>query len=351
MSRKRFTFGIDNLEDRQLMAADLGAAELVQAPTIEQVEVAPAENDFSIKAELTGRSSNRNSSNSRSFEISPTIGVNDDYSLIINGTIYNDNVVVEDLNNGYIRVRATTTNDFGVQLGSKTIYLQQATFADMYAMMNWGDDTFDNRASRKAATVYGGPGDDVLKSASRSNLYGLAGNDELWGSDFADYLHGGPDDDVMHGFGGEDTLDGSSGNDIMFGGDQDDTMDGGSGDDTMLGQRGNDTMFGGIGNDKMDGGRGSDTMDGGDNNDQLFGRTGQDIIDGGAGNDLLDGGDDGIKDFLKGGTGADKFVRHKHFWSADDPDQFIDVTSVDTVFNDWFSPNYGNDFPDESDYF
>ena len=68
---------------------------------------------------------------------------------------------------------------------------------------------------------------------------------------------------------------------------------------------------------------------------------------GGSDRDLLDGGDDNVNDQLFGGTGNDIFIRHKHVWSADDPDEFRDFSAAqaDEVFNDWLSPNFGNDFP------
>ena len=95
-----------------------------------------------------------------------------------------------------------------------------------------------------------------------------------------------------------------------------------------------------------------DWLAGGDDNDELIGRSGFDRLFGGGGDDILDGGDDGIRDILHGGTGGDTFVRHKHVFN-DDPDLFLGLgdDAGDRQFNDWVWADYGNDFPEESDFF
>ncbi|SMP35994.1 VCBS repeat-containing protein [Shimia sagamensis] len=56
---------------------------------------------------------------------------------------------------------------------------------------------------------------------------------------------------------------GLSGNDSMFGGNRDDYLFGGRGNDDISGGRGNDKIFGGAGNDTMSGGEGYDKLFGG----------------------------------------------------------------------------------------
>ena len=112
-------------------------------------------------------------------------------------------------------------------------------------------------------------------------------NDNLNGSNSADW---------MDGFGGNDILTALNGDDFIFGRDGDDTLNGGSGDDIMAGGDNDDLLYGGAGADVMTGGADDDTLEGGAGNDVLMGGTGDDILNGGSGNDLLVGdfGDDTI---------------------------------------------------------
>ena len=61
---------------------------------------------------------------------------------------------------------------------------------------------------------------------------GLAGNDLIIGSEFADVLIGWGGDDTIRGMGGNDSLAGGSGADTLVGGAGNDTLDGGDGTDT-----------------------------------------------------------------------------------------------------------------------
>jgi|GEM_PF-3053973 len=176
------------------------------------------------------------------------------------------------------------------------------------------------------------------------------------GTERADVLTGGADNDVIYGFGGNDTLKGGAGDDVLAGNDGNDILSGGDGDDYILGGAGNDTIDGGAGNDwaayedatagvKVDlnitgtqntggsgtdkltgienlygsafddtligdandnmmvGDAGNDTLTGGKGNDTLWGSAGNDILDGGDGDDYLVGG--AGDDVIKGGAGVD----------------------------------------------
>lgn len=179
---------------------------------------------------------------------------------------------------------------------------------------------------------------------------------DLRGTQGADTLVGGADDDVIYGFEGADTLKGGGGNDVLAGNEGNDVLQGGDGDDYLLGGPGADTIDGGAGNDwaayedaaagvKVDltltgaqntvgagtdkligienvygsafndtligsaaanmmvGGAGNDTVSGGKGDDTLWGSAGHDTLDGGDGDDYLVGGAD--DDLIKGGAGWD----------------------------------------------
>ncbi len=170
---------------------------------------------------------------------------------------------------------------------------------------------------------------------------------ELQGTQGADTLTGGADNDTLYGYAGNDILKGGAGDDVLAGNEGADTLQGGDGDDYLLGGPGNDTLDGGAGGDwaayedataavKVDlnitiaqntGGGGTDKlidiehvygsayndtltgnadanmMVGGEGNDIVSGGKGDDTLWGSAGNDTLDGGDG--DDYLVGGAGDD----------------------------------------------
>ena len=358
---------MENLETRKMMAADTG------------LDLANSAN-----------------ASDGDFAITPNWSVNR-LNLIVTGTEFNDDVQIRRLSNTLVEVTAVTTNDDGVQLGAKSEVFHRNAFVNIFAVLGDGDDGINNQFSDKTMVAYGGNGDDYLRTSGRANLFGGGDNDILSGSRFNDFLSGGAGEDRMYAGGGNDSMDGGAQDDIMYGGSGNDTMMGESGDDTMYGGTGEDVMHGANGDDIMRGGGNDDIMFGGNNDDKMYGDSGNDImrgmngvdrleggsdddrLDGGAGddtllgnrgddeligrggfdrlfggedNDILDGGDDGIADVQHGGTGADIFVRHKH-WGADDPDFFIDLNrhEGDKKDNDWGWANYGNDFPHETDYF
>jgi len=95
------------------------------------------------------------------------------------------------------------------------------------------------------------------------------------------------------------------GNVVIFGGAGDDTMYGSQFGDDMDGGEGNDVLSGGAGDDWLYGGEGDDVLDGGADNDWLFGGADDDVLEGGAGDDFLNGG--AGNDRLNGGEGHDTF--------------------------------------------
>jgi hypothetical protein len=80
----------------------------------------------------------------------------------------------------------------------------------------------------------------------------------LKGTKKANTLLGGSGDDVLDGKGGNDRLSGEGGDDTLKGGTGNDHLSGGGGDDQLYGQNGRDTLIGDVGDDLLNGGAGKD---------------------------------------------------------------------------------------------
>ncbi len=136
--------------------------------------------------------------------------------------------------------------------------------------------------------IYGGTGDnEIFGNEGNDTIYGRGGNNALYGGQGNDVIYGGPGSDRIEGGKGNDTLAGGSGNDTIFGGEGDDVINGGDGNDILYGNQGNDLLQGGPGNDTLYGGQGNDTLQGGDGDDFLSGDKGNDRLLGGAGRDTF----------------------------------------------------------------
>ena len=104
-------------------------------------------------------------------------------------------------------------------------------------------------------------------------------------SDGADFIAGGPGDDLFDALGGNDQVFGSGGNDTLRGGSGSDMLSGDAGNDTLDGGDEFDHVLGGAGNDHLAGGAGDDFLDGDSGDDLLDGSSGSDQLWGGGGND------------------------------------------------------------------
>lgn len=127
--------------------------------------------------------------------------------------------------------------------------------------------------------IIGSPHRDVMRAASRFDVfYGAGGDDHLIGGT----AYGGPGDDrltaidtaafnfVAYGEEGDDFLRGSDRSDFLYGGIENDRiLAGGGNDGWVLGEAGNDFIDGGEGNDFIDGGVGADVLVSGAGNDTL----------------------------------------------------------------------------------
>jgi Ca2+-binding RTX toxin-like protein len=80
---------------------------------------------------------------------------------------------------------------------------------------------------------------DTSAFSGQSTLFGLGGNDILWGGQGSNTLNGGAGNDWLSGSGGNDKLVGEAGSDILVGGLGVDDLDGDTGDDIVIGGRTN----------------------------------------------------------------------------------------------------------------
>ncbi|MBI5568598.1 MAG: hypothetical protein HY914_01500 [Desulfomonile tiedjei] len=158
------------------------------------------------------------------------------------------------------------------------------------------------------ATTNGTPRSDFLRGYDNrpNHMYGLGGNDMLFGGSQGDLLDGGDGNDMLYAGRGNDTSSGGNGNDWIIDLSGRDILDGGAGNDTLMAYDGNDTLTGGSGNDTLYAFGENNTLSGGDGNDFLYCAGGTNLLDGGAGNDTLDSGSG--SDTLTGGTGNDSLT-------------------------------------------
>jgi len=148
------------------------------------------------------------------------------------------------------------------------------------------DEVIVDPGTRMRVTLFGGPGDDVLRGGDGDDvIQGEAGNDRLHGGDGNDRISGGVGRDYIDAGAGDDTVTGGRGNDTVYGLSGDDRISGGGGNDYLEGGTGDDAIEGGHGNDTISGGRGADTMFGGPADDRLYAGAGRDTVDGGGGVD------------------------------------------------------------------
>ena len=238
-----------------------------------------------------------------------------------------------------------------------------------------GGDADGDELGPMIENVMGSMYDDTLSGSRVVNMiWGLGGNDTLFGDKEDDMLYGGDGDDSLDGGDGDDTLEGGSGADVLTGGEDDDrasyessmmgvtvrlhasqamggdaegdtwgdmvtveypnpdpeaedkvleetvpdivNLTGSAMADILAGDSRDNMISGGGGDDKLYGGPGGgdDILEGGMGNDMLFGGIGVDTLKGNEGDDTLNGGKG--NDIFYGGAGSD--VIH-----ADDGDTTI----------------------------
>jgi len=196
--------------------------------------------------------------------------------LFPTGTIGNDILISNYLDNTLHGLAGTDTLDYSQYVGQKGITLQEAEADDTSLTIidtNHATDTVD------------GVEKIILNDYDYSS--GIAGGNSI--SD--EMLHA-----LMDAGATTFTLDASlltSGKYLNFDASSVTSaynieVTGGADADTITGGGGNDTIDGGTGDDSLGGGGGNDTIDGGDGNDTFIGSLGNDVIHGGAGSNTLD---------------------------------------------------------------
>lgn len=246
--------------------------------------------------------------------------------------------------------------------GTHSVTCPRTAIRAMTLSLDDGDDALAFTNVSFAVTVFGGLGNDTLRTGNAADsVIGDEGDDQLFGGGDDDELQGKSGSDLIDGGGGDDSLleradvsfqlvgdrltgigndlilrvetvnlRGGSGNNVLdvtgFRGTA--FLDGDNGNDTLIGGNGADWLFGNGGIDSLQGGPGSDTLDGGSSGDRL---------DGGAGDDELRGGTDTSSDTLRGGDGMDRVVESSNTNFTITPERVIgrgsdQINSVEAVF-------------------
>jgi Ca2+-binding RTX toxin-like protein len=144
-----------------------------------------------------------------------------------------------------------------------------------------GGATFDategTTYSIAVAGGYGDSGDFMLKWAPA--MIGTPQNDELTGTNKAEFILGRGGDDLILGRGGEDWLTGGDGVDQIIGGDDSSFLMGGENADEIIGGTAPDKLKGNDGADRLVGDEGNDQLKGGDGQDRLNALDGSSFVD------------------------------------------------------------------------
>ncbi len=136
----------------------------------------------------------------------------------------------------------------------------------------------------------------IAPGLSGIELSGWGGDDDLTGTAGVDWIYGGDGNDILRSGGGTnpsvhpsgDRLAGEAGNDTIYAGADGVTASGGTGNDTFYGGVAGDSFYGDSDQDILYGGAGQDGLDGGDGNDVVVGDAGADILNGGWGDEGTD---------------------------------------------------------------
>jgi trimeric autotransporter adhesin len=179
----------------------------------------------------------------------------------INGYIIEDNAAANEVSDNVViynlgsivpptlHLLSGNSLDLIVEIGSFGSFTIKNQFASdskdrieglmLYTGTSGGGNNYD--IYTQALILHGSDGNDILTmpaygitNNNPNTLKGLAGNDTVTGSSYADYLYGGDDNDTLFGGDGNDYLYGDAGNDILRFSNGVDTVSGGAGADTFM---------------------------------------------------------------------------------------------------------------------
>jgi Ca2+-binding RTX toxin-like protein len=216
---------------------------------------------------------------------------------------------------------------------------------------NGGSDTFFGGAG--ADSIDGGNGIDTLRFGSAStgvtvNLEtgtGLRGDAEgdvyvgierVRGTDFADDITGGVQDNLLVGGDGNDSIYGGDGNDTVAGGAGMDDLYGGDGTDTLdYRQAGASVAVDFLNNNTNEGPVAGDTFHG---FEIVIGSRFDDILQGDFADNIMDGGRGA--DYMVGRDGADTFILHGNDTVYGGTNQYITDPEDDLIIIDGNASDY-----------
>jgi len=203
-----------------------------------------------------------------------------DGNLQIDGTERSDVILVDQLDDGRVRIRPGG-QIYEVPEGGEIVINARGGHDVVRLTRNVTYDTL----------IEGGPGHDwIVGGSGDDEIHGGSGNDRIRGRAGQDTVYGGDGRDLIHGGSGDDQLWGGPGRDVIRGGQGDDRIYGEQSGDRLFGLGGDDLIDGGDGRDRLWGQAGADILLGGEDRDWLHGGAGGDLVVAGSGTDWLAGG-------------------------------------------------------------
>lgn len=233
-------------------------------------------------------------------------------------------IVVTDTSSGGVVLNRSLTSTLGSGGDTDALSLPPGEYrlqSRIQVTAEAASDGFDPDITATSSSIGGtvdveySMGCDIMGTDSADTLTGGSDDEIICGFGGADKIYGGKGNDVILGGGGADTLRGQGQDDVILGEDQGDVITGDAGDDRIYGGGGADELHGGDGSDEIRGGSGNDKAGGNDGIDGLYGEDGDDVLAGNADSDIIYGGEDNDRllgqdgaDFLLGEEGDDQVV-------------------------------------------
>ncbi|HYM52507.1 MAG TPA: peroxidase family protein [Candidatus Dormibacteraeota bacterium] len=223
-------------------------------------------------------------------------------------------LVMRNTNAHTLKADAFATADCKFQLSNL-----HGTAADFATLGNQVADDLASECDEQALLIRLADGTIRYRTTNSVDPPGINGQSVFNGTNFADRIWGGVDNDTFLGNEGNDIIEGNDGADVVLGGDGNDKMTDSAGDDVFKGGPGNDAMESGSGLDLILGGDGNDFSNGGANINETFGGTGNDFMILGTGTDA--GFGDSGDDWEEGGDQPDLMIGDSSSLFFTDPNE------------------------------